>query len=95
MAKSLITPAPTPVATAQVNASTHDEPRSAGVGGVVSRTCRQADVKTFCIVSPARAPQPMESDFQLKSLAVGLPTEKAIRPSVLTSTNSEDNEHLF
>ena len=64
-AKSLVTPIPTPVATAQLRASIHDERRSAGKGGGEA-WCDpfQAASNTRCVTKPANAPAPKLIAFQ-------------------------------
>jgi hypothetical protein len=59
MAKSLETPMPTPVATAQLSASAQDERRSAGTGGrEACPSCFHALSVSRWVTNPASAPAP-------------------------------------
>ena len=59
IARSLVTPMPTPVATAQLSASVQEERRSAGNGGGEA-WCDpfHAASSTRCVTKPANAPAP-------------------------------------
>jgi hypothetical protein len=64
-ARSRATPAPTPVATAQLRASTKEERRSAATfGGVDPRSAFQMGSRMRCVASAARAPKPTVTAFQ-------------------------------
>ena len=70
---SRATPAPTPVATAQLNASVQLAARSAGIGGgVLLRATFQAFARTRCVMSPDKAPDPSEITFQLYVLRAAM-----------------------
>jgi hypothetical protein len=71
IARSRATPTPTPVATAQTTASTQEERRSAGTGGVALRRPLHAGVRRRCVIRPARTPQARDKTFQLNALASG------------------------
>jgi hypothetical protein len=59
MARSLETPMPTPVATAQLSASAQDERRSAGTGGrEACPSCFHALSVSRWVTNPASAPAP-------------------------------------
>jgi len=65
IATSLATPAPTPVAIAQLRASVQEERRSAGIGGGVSpRTAFHTISRSRCVARPAKAPDPSVIAFQ-------------------------------
>jgi hypothetical protein len=66
IATSRATPAPTPVAMAQLRASAHLAERSAGMGGGPSpRTRFQSSSSTRCVMRPDTAPDPSVIIFQL------------------------------
>jgi hypothetical protein len=64
IATSLATPAPTPVATAQLRASAQEERRSAGTGGVSLRAVFHIAARSRWVTRPANAPDPSVITFQ-------------------------------
>ena len=69
-ARRRATPTPTPVATAQLRASAHEERRSAAtVGGVDPRSAFQMTSRARCVTSPVKAPTPTVTPFQPYFLA--------------------------
>jgi hypothetical protein len=70
IAMSLATPAPTPVAMAQLNASVQVALRSAGMGGgVLPRAAFHTFSRTRWVMSPDKAPDPSVITFQLYVLS--------------------------
>lgn len=91
-ARSLVIPAPTPVATAQIRASAHEDRRSAGTGGDSLRTLFHVVVNSLCVASPAKVPQQTDKSFQPNVFPSRLPTIEPMSSSTLTATNRKPDE---
>jgi hypothetical protein len=73
IATSRATPAPTPVAMAQLRASVHVAERSAGMGGgLLPRTPFHTFSSTRVVMRPDTAPDPSAIAFQLYVLTVAM-----------------------